>query len=81
MTLEEFFKLPIGTKLKSTINQQHYEKISPTKYQRVFRGLEDELKTIYVYRAGGCPDRQLPIYDITDERYHPDETIFCTVIE
>jgi hypothetical protein len=81
MTLEEFFRLPIGTKLRSTINGHHYVKISPTKYQKTLRGLEEELTQVRVYRALGCPDRQPPIYDITDERYHSDETLFCEVID
>jgi hypothetical protein len=82
MTLEEFFRLPVGTRLESTINGQHYIKISPTKYQKTLRSLEEELTQTYVYRALGCPDRQPPIYDITDEfPHHPDGTVFLKVVE
>ena len=81
MTLEEFFRLPIGTKLESTINQRHYQKISRTKYQKILRSCEEELAQVVVYRALGCPDRKPPIYDVTDEfPHHPNGTVFLEVI-
>ena len=81
MTLEEFFSLPLNTKLRSTINGQHYIKISPIKYQLVSKGLEEELTRVYD-RALGCPDRKPPIYNITDEfPHHPEGTVFLEVIE